>query len=87
MNKLYGDKIYTIDNFLSNEKCAEWIHRAETKGFRDSPVSGGGHGRTNGETPRTSQFCVMDDIVQSQELWKLIKDHVPNDLTHIDKMA
>jgi hypothetical protein len=57
--ELYGDRIYSLDHFLSQDECSQWISRAEEKGFNDSPPSGGGHGRTGGETPRTSQFVYL----------------------------
>ena len=58
MNKiqLYGDSIFCIDNFF--DLSSEIIERAEKKGWNKSSPSGGGHGRTGKEDPRTNKFCV-----------------------------
>lgn len=78
-------KIFTIDNFLTLYAGQEIIKNAEIRGFKNSSVSGGGHGRTGMEDPRTSQFCILDDIHYSVELWNKIKTSLPPDVTHVSR--
>ena len=58
---LHEGKIITLSNVLSKDECEQRIARAENVGFNPSPVSGGGHGRTGKEDPRTSEFVVFVD--------------------------
>ncbi len=85
--QLYGEKIFTVDYILTKQECLRWIEYAEEKGFKASPPSGGGHGRTNNEAPRTSQFCVVEEPEEAVKLWNVVKKVLPPDLTHIDYMA
>ena len=85
MNKtqLYNDQIFTVDDFISSEKCKGIIHKCNTKGWNKSSPSGGGHGRTGNEDPRTNMFRVLHDTEMSSDLWDKIKSHLPEDLSFI----
>jgi hypothetical protein len=80
---LCDQKIFTIDDFLSEEDSVILVKRAETKGFNNSSPSGGGHGRTGREDPRTSQFCVIDDLNYANNLWNKIYGYLPPDVSHV----
>lgn len=84
---LCGEKIFTVDEFLTTTECQELIDAAEAKGFNDSSPSGGGHGRTGREDARTSQFCVTDDEKLAEKLWQKIKDSLPPDVSHVSTTA
>lgn len=84
---LCDEKIFTLDNYLTNEECDEFIKAAETRGFKDSSPSGGGHGRTGREDARTSQFCVLNNQSYADRLWTKVKDFLPPDLTHLSTTA
>jgi len=81
--QLLGDKIFTLGPFLTSEECQYWVVRSEKKGYNPSPISGGGHGRTGREDPRTSQFVVFVDDAKAGEMWERVKQHLPPDLTHL----
>jgi len=90
--QLLDDRIFTINNFLLPHECDEWIRRAEnpkrgkTSGFKPSPVSGGGHGRTGREVPRTSQFRVFpDEVANADVFWNRVRDFLPTNLTHLNR--
>ena len=57
--QLYNDQIFTLDNALSVDKCKSIIEKANSKGWNKSSPSGGGHGRTGKEDPRTNKFVYM----------------------------
>ena len=61
MELLHQKQIYTIDNILNNQECKKIIDKANKKGWNDSSPSGGGHGRTGREDPRTNSFAVYHD--------------------------
>ena len=82
--KYYGDNIFAIDSFLTEEECNILIQHGEIRGFKESSPSGGGHGRTGREAARTSQFVVIDSDEISNDLWNKVETYIPNDLTHLD---
>jgi len=63
MSQLYNDMIFTLDKVLNNNKCNNIIKRANLKGWNESSTSGGGHGRTEIEDPRTNKFCVFPEHI------------------------
>ena len=79
-NNLYNQQIYTIDDVLSKEECQEIINRANIKGWNESSPSGGGHGRTGREDPRTNSFCVFNDEILAFKIWNKIKATLPENL-------
>lgn len=83
----WEEQIFTLDGLMTEKECGEWIQRAEEKGFKDSAPSGGGHGRTGREDPRTSQFCVIDDKDDANDLWEKVKSHLPPDVSHLSTSA
>ena len=70
--------ILVVDDILNKEECINLIALADKKGWKMSPVSGGGHGRTGREDPRTNKFCVYTNTEFSIELWKKVAIHVPD---------
>lgn len=77
------DRIVGVSSILSPKECAEIIEKNEAKGFKPSPPSGGGHGRTGREGARTSQFLVQDNEEFAAMLWDRIRSFVPKDLHSI----
>lgn len=82
-NLLCGEKIFTVENFLTKKECQDIIDTAEKKGFNESSLSGGGHGRTGREDARTSQVCVYDDEKMANIMWLKIQNHLPPDVSHV----
>lgn len=81
--QLYNDQIFTVDNVFNNNKCYNLILRANSKGWNNSSPSGGGHGRTGREDPRTCKFCVLHDTTLSNQIWDKVSSLLPPDLTFL----
>lgn len=81
--QLHNDQIFTIDNVISNDECASLIEKANSKGWNNSSPSGGGHGRTGKEDPRTNKFCVFHDNTISTKLYNAVIKTLPTDLTFL----
>lgn len=79
----YSELVFTIDNILSYHQTVCLINQASKKGFHHSSISGGGHGRTGNEDPRTNKFCVMDMPDLASELYQKIRPHIEHDLSYI----
>jgi len=82
---LEGEDIGIIHHFLSQEECIKLIDRSESTGFKKSPPSGGGHGRTGREDARNNKYTIITDQNLANSLFKRVKDLVPEDLTFIAK--
>lgn len=83
MENLFENRIITIDNILSKEICCKLIATCEEKGWNKSSPSGGGHGRTGREDPRTNSFCIIFDNDLANLLWNKIKDHLEPNLAFL----
>jgi len=77
---LEGGKVFQGTNFLSPTDCDSLVDLAEEFGFKKSPVTGGGHGRTGREDARTNSYTVIEDQQLADELWNRVKGVVPQDL-------
>eukprot|EP01097_Dermamoeba_algensis_P011705 TRINITY_DN9189_c0_g1_i1.p1 TRINITY_DN9189_c0_g1~~TRINITY_DN9189_c0_g1_i1.p1 ORF type:complete len:268 (+),score=31.86 TRINITY_DN9189_c0_g1_i1:76-879(+) len=82
-SNLSDELLFTLTNVLSQEECRSIIDRANEKGWNKSSPSGGGHGRTGREDPRTNSFCVWNDQQLADKVWKRVKPFLQPDLTHI----
>jgi len=76
-------RIFTIENVLTSEACSKIISECEEKGWNKSSPSGGGHGRTGREDPRTNSFCVLFDDELAGKIWRKIKDFLEPDLSFL----
>ena len=83
MELLHQKQIYTIDNILNNQECKKIIDKANKKGWNDSSPSGGGHGRTGREDPRTNSFAVYHDKDLADKIWDKVKETLPDDLSFL----
>jgi hypothetical protein len=84
-HNLHGEQIFTLNDTLSQSECDKIILDANKKGWNLSSPSGGGHGRTGDEDPRTSKFCVLYDDDLSMKLWNIIKHHLPQNIGFLEK--
>lgn len=82
-NAIHNQQIYTVDYVLTKEECNNIIEQANQKGWNESSPSGGGHGRTGREEPRTNSFCVLHDNKLSSKIWNKIKETLPDDLSFL----
>lgn len=87
MATVYIDKrLVTLDNILNDDDISKLLEKANSKGWKDSAPSGGGHGRTGNELPRTSKFCVLDNESElAQKIFDTIKDYLPKTADGISK--
>lgn len=81
--QLHNNQIYTIDSVINTTECIDLIKRANSKGWNNLSTSGGGHGRTGKEDPRTNKFCVFHDLHLSELLWNQVKSSLPTDLSFL----
>jgi hypothetical protein len=84
VDKLLGDKLFTIKKGLTPDECNILIAKANGKGWKKSPPTGGGHGRNDKEIPRTSSLCVLYDTELAKKLGDIIKPHLPPNLTYLN---
>eukprot|EP01117_Protostelium_nocturnum_P015942 TRINITY_DN6215_c0_g1_i1.p1 TRINITY_DN6215_c0_g1~~TRINITY_DN6215_c0_g1_i1.p1 ORF type:complete len:257 (-),score=71.27 TRINITY_DN6215_c0_g1_i1:17-787(-) len=80
---IINEEIFRVDNFLTENECRTLINTAENEGFKPSPMSGGGHGRTGREDARTNKFTVMANQTEVDAWFKRIKPFLPEDLSFI----
>lgn len=83
MEDLFEKRILTIDNVLSKKVCIELIKKCEEKGWNNSSISGGGHGRTGKEDPRTNSFCILNDDNIAEMLFQQVKNYLEPDLSFL----
>lgn len=76
-----GDSLFTLSNLLTENEIQNILAKAQSRGWKESPVSGGGHGRTGNEEPRTSKFCVLYDENISTKLYERVTSYIPDDLS------
>eukprot|EP01102_Stenamoeba_stenopodia_P007970 TRINITY_DN2252_c0_g1_i1.p1 TRINITY_DN2252_c0_g1~~TRINITY_DN2252_c0_g1_i1.p1 ORF type:complete len:272 (+),score=73.18 TRINITY_DN2252_c0_g1_i1:94-909(+) len=77
---LLGERVSKVDKLLSGQECQDLIQLAIKSGFKKSPVSGGGHGRTGREDARTNEYTVVVDQSLADTLYLRIKDLLPQNL-------
>tara|TARA_E500000178_G_scaffold347661_1_gene401316 strand:- start:387 stop:1160 length:774 start_codon:yes stop_codon:yes gene_type:complete len=82
-NNLHDNTIFSISNLLTIEECNKIIQKCNDKGWNKSSPSGGGHGRTGTEDPRTNSFCVFFDDNLADKLWMKIKPNLKEDLSYL----
>jgi hypothetical protein len=78
-----NEEIFRVDSFFNAKECRTLIDNAEQDGFKASPLSGGGHGRTGREDARTNKYTVIPDQKLVDTWWKKLRPFIPNDLTFI----
>ncbi len=80
---LYNDRIFTLQDILSPDDCLTLIKEATNKGWNESSPSGGGHGRTGIEDPRTNKFCVLYNENLANQIWNKVNPFLSKDLTFL----
>src|SRR5688500_12993008 len=77
-----AEGIWTVNNFLSAEKCAEWIDFAEQIGFGDAPVSAGVGKEIIRKDIRNNNRAMIDDEDKAFLLWQQTKQYLPKMIYH-----
>ena len=83
LSNLYDKTIFSVSNILSREQCNNIIEKCNEKGWNKSSPSGGGHGRTGTEDPRTNSFSVFFDDKLATTLWNQISPSLEKDLSFL----
>lgn len=73
-----AEGIWTVNNFLSAEECAEWIEFAENLGFDKAPINVGFGAEKVIDNIRNNQRAMIDDTIRANYLWEKSKEFVPN---------
>ncbi|CAF1390723.1 unnamed protein product [Adineta steineri] len=81
------ERISVIPKFLSAIECQQLIERAEKSGFKTSPPSGGGHGRTHREDARTNEYTVITDQSLADKLFQKVSPLLPQTLEWMPENA
>ncbi len=79
----YKDRLFTLHDILSPYESINLIDTANYKGWNESSPSGGGHGRTGNELPRTNKFCVLYNSNLASQLWNKINNFLSHDLAFL----
>src|SRR5262245_3028352 len=74
-----ADDIYTIDNFLSESECNEYISLSENIGYTDAPVSTI-DGPIMIPDVRNNARVILDDRKLADFLWQRIERYIPSPL-------
>ncbi len=72
-----AEGIWTVNNFLSAEECAEWIEFAENIGFGDAPINVGFGAEAIVDNVRNNDRAMIDDKDKAFLLWQKAKEHLP----------
>ncbi len=77
-----AEGIWTINNFLSAEECAEWIEFAESIGFEEAPISVGVGKESIRKDIRNNNRAMIDDEEKAFLLWQRTKEYLPKMIYH-----
>ena len=72
-----SDEIFTVDDFLSNEECNQFIDRAESLGFDEAPITTS-LGPVMRKDIRNNSRVMLDDLRLAESISKRIVDFVPS---------
>lgn len=78
MPKLHAvtERIWTIDEFLSPDECAEWIDWAEAEGFSDAPITTP-MGPMMAKDVRNNERVMVDDPERAAALFERVAPFLP----------
>lgn len=73
---LEGEMIWTLDDFLSPEECADELRRAEAQGFTEAPITTG-LGPVRMPSVRNNRRVMQDDPARADALWARLEPYAP----------
>lgn len=77
MNRVdVGRSVFTLEKFLSKDRCAELIARAEQRGFSIATINTR-HGVEVDRDVRNNDRVIVDDLALAADLWGRLRDFVP----------
>ena len=72
-----GDRIFTIDDFLSADKCTELIEMSESMGYSEAPITTGS-GFEMRKDIRNNTRVMFDDRELAESLWDGLREFMPD---------
>ena len=73
--KDFGNGIFTVDNFFSEQECKDWIRRSEEIGYEEAKVNLGKE-QVLMKGVRNNERLIYDSDDLAEELWKRVKEYV-----------
>ena len=74
----FGNGIYTIDNFFSEQECKDWIQKSEEIGYEEAKISLGEE-QVLMKSVRNNERLIYDSNDLAEELWERVKEYVPKE--------
>ncbi|MBD2207623.1 2OG-Fe(II) oxygenase [Calothrix sp. FACHB-1219] len=74
---LLGNEIFTLDNILSPEECAEYITLTENIGYTDAPITTI-RGFEIRPDIRNNQRVILDVPERAFDLWQRVSNYIPS---------
>ncbi|MEA5606298.1 2OG-Fe(II) oxygenase [Nostoc sp. UHCC 0252] len=74
---LLNNEIFTIDNILSPQECAEYIALTENIGYTDAPITTS-RGFEIRPDIRNNERVILDDPQRAFGLWQRVSNYIPN---------
>lgn len=78
--KVVQNGIFTVDNFMSEAECKQWIQFSEDTGYEEAKINAGGQQVLN-QSIRNNERLIYDSVELAVELWERIKEFVPPETT------
>lgn len=75
--KLLNNEIFTIDNIISPQECAEYIALTENIGYTDAPITTS-RGFEIRPDIRNNERVILDDPQRAFDLWQRVSNYIPN---------
>ncbi|RCJ28165.1 hypothetical protein A6S26_11515 [Nostoc sp. ATCC 43529] len=73
---LLNNEIFTLDNILLSQECAEYINFTESIGYTDAPISTI-RGFQMRPDIRNNERVIVDDYQWAFDLWQRVSDYIP----------
>jgi len=73
---LDGDRIFTIDAFLTVDECASFVARSESGGYEDAPITTAAGFVMNTDI-RNNRRLIVDDAALARMLWQRAQPFLP----------
>ncbi|MFN6562641.1 MAG: prolyl hydroxylase family protein [Nostoc sp. ChiSLP01] len=73
---LLNNEIFTLDNILLPQECAEYINLTESIGYTDAPI-GTIRGFQMRPDIRNNERVIIDDRQRAFDLWQRVSDYIP----------
>ncbi len=68
--------IFTVNHFMTEKECQDWIAFSEKKGYETAKISVGREQVLNTKI-RNNERLIYDDIDLARELWERVKEFIP----------